>query len=212
MKEKLVKWLKSLPFTLWFIIPYVLEHFFDINIREWLDKVPSSYYTIFLICMLMYSLVKLYIKKIWVKKENANELKLASINDYERVDSSIGFLFLFVIGYVIYLYFIKIPSLNSTLVVLILVLILIEGSFLKKTAKFSLEESLLHYKNDKIKRNFSIENLKELLVFTDKIEFIYTDNTKKIINHLELKNNDYKNLKTWSNKHLPYVEVAKGYY
>lgn len=188
------------------IIMYVLESKYNINVRGYIDEIPNIYFTIALITLLLYIIFN-YLSNN--KKDNNDVLFLASQNDYQRMDASVGTTTILTIGLCAFIYFIKIPSLNISLFILIIYTSLIKGSFLDKTVVFKLEKGILNYKNNKEKRKFPVEKIKELKIAPNEIKLLYQE-SEKLISFLEIKEKDYKEIKFWFQKRLPNVIISKS--
>ncbi|WP_272151571.1 hypothetical protein [Tenacibaculum aiptasiae] len=209
-KEDIKLYLRILRDFSSYIIPVIVIHIieskFNINLREYIDAIPSIYFTLALIISLFIIIINFSSIN---QKKDGNILFLASQNDYGRIDTSIGFITFFTIGIGIYAYFIEIPKLNTLLFFTIIYSLLIKGSFLKKTVMIKLKNNNLHYNNDKEKRTFPINEIKEFKIAPNEIRVLYHDN-EKLISFLEIKEEDYKEIKSWFQRNLPEIIVSKS--
>ncbi|MCF2873729.1 MULTISPECIES: hypothetical protein [unclassified Tenacibaculum] len=190
------------------IILYLLKEKFDFDINFYIDKIPSKYFTIFLSCLLVFLILSFFLKKT-KKHRDDNIIIFASQNDYSSKDSSIVFLTILSIGLCLYIMFTKSPNINIILLWAILFFLGISNSFLIKTASFEIKEKSVYYKSGKEKRIFNLFNLKELNISPNEIRVLYHDN-EKLISFLEIKEEDYKEIKSWFQKNLPEIIVSKS--
>ncbi|RBW55242.1 hypothetical protein DS884_16570 [Tenacibaculum sp. E3R01] len=196
-----------LPIILPLVLTYILELKFGINIETYINQIPNKYFTIILSSFLLYSMYTAF--KPVININNKNILFIASQNDYNRMDNTIGSLIIFTILFFAFIYFIKTPTLNIWLFISIIFIHNIKGVYLQKTVTFELKNNDLNYQNSKEKRTFLVKNIKEFKISPNQITVLYQDDSEKLISFLEIKEKDFRELKSWFQKRLPYITISK---
>ncbi len=179
---------------------------FGLDFREYINRIPSEYFTIFLSVILVLSIFQPFFKKR--KIDDNNILNLSSQNDYARLDSGIGISTLFFTGFLIYIYFFGLPDTNPLLIASIMLFLTIHGGKVKKTAFFKKKGSFLFYENEKEKRRFVLFDIELIVIFKNQIVLNY-QNKEHLIAFLELKEKDLDDIIYWFKKQLPHSVVIK---
>ena len=190
-----------------FIAIYLYKNKFKEEIDSFIETIPYTYYTIALILLLIYSTIKLFIRKEQINTYNT--LFIATENDYQDTYKSYSFIGLSTIFFFFYALLYK--NFNSTPVTIFLITITwsIHGTFLRKTSTFKIIKNVLTFERKNEERKFPIEHIKELKISPDEIKVLYQDD-EKLISFLEIKGEDYKEIKSWLQKRLPNVIISKS--
>lgn len=206
MKRKNILY-RLLSIGIYFIAFYLYKNIFKEEIDSFIETVPYIYYTIALILLLIYSIINLFIKKKQINTYNT--LFIATENDYQDTYKSYSFIGLSTIFFFFYALLYK--NFNSTPVIIFLIIITwsIHGTFLRKTSTFKIIKNILTFERKNEKRKFPIEYIKELIIFPNEIKVLYQDD-EKLISFLEIKGEDYKEIKSWLQKKLPNVIISKS--
>ncbi|CAL2102851.1 conserved membrane protein of unknown function [Tenacibaculum sp. 190130A14a] len=209
MQSKTKKFVRFLiPISI-VVLPRLLRDFFGFDINVYIDKIPSYYFTIALILLLVYSIVDTYKKFYQEVKTTNNILFIASENDYYRKNTAHGFLTVLTIGFCFYAMMPKVHSINNSLFIVLLYLAGFRKSILNKTAMFELKNDTFLYTNEKEKQTFNTENLQSIIIANNSISLQYTS-SEKLISFLEINEEDFKEIKSWFLKHLPNITITKS--
>lgn len=190
-----------------FLVVYLYKNKFKEEIDSFFEAIPSIYFTIALSLLLIYSIINLFIRK--EQTNTYNTLFIATENDYQNTYKSHSFIGVLVI--LIFFYALLFKNFNLTPIIIILIIITwsIHGTFLRKTSTFKILENVLTFERNKEKRTFPIKEVKEFKIAPNEIRVLYNDN-EKLISFLEIKEEDYKEIKSWFQKYLPEIIVSKS--
>jgi hypothetical protein len=179
-----------------------LTIFYKEELNYFLDKIPKPIITGALILVLLFFIYKAFTPK---KKENETVF-IPSENDYTHKDTSLGFTVILIVSFLTYAYFVNEYSINPILILLIVLVALISGSFLSKTASFQVKNKNITYKNGKEERVFKTDEIISLEVYPNQIH-IHKQDTKEVLLFLSLDKTDFQNIKSYFNKRVPEISV-----
>lgn len=187
---------------------YLYKNKFKEEIDFYIDLIPKAYFTIALTLILIYSITNIFTRK---KQINYNNIFfIATENDYQNTYKSHVFIGVFSILFFFFTVFsIKNFNINSVLFLLIILSWSIKGTFLCKTSSFKLINELLIFDRENEKITFLVKNIKEFKISPNQITVLYQDNSEKLISFLEIKEKDFRELKSWFQKRLPYITISK---
>ena len=190
-----------------FLAVYLYKNKFKEEIDSFFDSIPNIYFTIVLGLLLIYSIINLFLPK---KQTNThNTLFIATENDYQNTYKSHSFIGILVIFIFFYALLLKDFNLTTIIIILLLITWSINGTFLRKTSTFKIIENVLTFERENKKRRFPIKEIKEFKIAPNEIRVLYHDN-EKLISFLEIKEEDYKEIKSWFQKNLPEIIVSKS--
>ncbi|SED18325.1 hypothetical protein SAMN04489761_4541 [Tenacibaculum sp. MAR_2009_124] len=207
IKKEWRRILSSIISLVFYISILFSNELFGIDFREYLNKIPSKYFTILLSIILISSIFQPLLKKQEV--HNNSILKLSSQNDYSRLNGMIGISTISILAALAYAYFIPTSNTNPFLLVLIILTLAIHNRKAKTTAFFIKEGSFLFYENEKEKRRFVLSDVELIVIFKNQITLDYRDK-EHLIAFLELKEKDLNDIISWLKKQLPHAEVVKN--
>lgn len=186
---------------------YLYKNKFKEEIDSFFEAIPNIYFTIALGLLLIYSIINLFLRK--EQTNTHNTLFIATENDYQNTYKSHSFIGIFVIFIFFYALLLKNFNLNAIIIILLLITWSINGTFLRKTSTFKIIENALTFERENEKRTFPINEVKEFKIAPNEIRVLYHDN-EKLISFLEIKEEDYKEIKSWFQKNLPEIIVSKS--
>ena len=185
-----------------FITANILTRIYKEEFDYYFDKIPKPIITGVLILVLLFFIYKAFTPK---KRENETVF-IPSENDYAHKDTSVGFTVILIVSFLTYAYFINEYSINAILILLIVLVALLSGSFLSKTASFQVKNENITYKNGKEERVFKIDEIISLEVYPNQIH-IHKQDTKEVLLFLSLDKTDFQNIKSYFNKRVPEISV-----
>ncbi|CAL2104887.1 conserved membrane hypothetical protein [Tenacibaculum sp. 190524A02b] len=203
--------MKSIKKLFHIIIPliavYLYENMFKKEVDFYINLIPKTYHTIGLILLLILCISSIFFKK---KQTDKNTLLIATENDYQRTYVSYSAIVLPSIFLFFYAILISIKNFdfNTIFTLLIIITLGIKGTFLRKTSSFKIDKRKLFFERKNEKRTFSTQDIQEIKIAPYEITIHYND-SEKLISFLELKQDDFKEIKTWFQKRLPYITVSK---
>lgn len=179
-----------------------LTIFYKEELNYFFDKIPKPIISGALILVLLFFIYKAFTPK---KKENETVF-IPSENDYTHKDTSVGFTVILIVGFLAYAFLINEYSINAILILLIVLVALISGSFLSKTASFQIKNENITYKSGKEERVFKTDEIISLEVYPNQIH-IHKQDTKEVLLFLSLDKTDFQNIKSYFNKRVPEISV-----
>lgn len=185
-----------------FITANILTRIYKEEFDYYFDKIPKPIITGVLILVLLFFIYKALTP---TKREN-EAVFIPSENDYAHKDTSIGFTVILIVGFLAYAFLINEYSTNAILILLIILVALISGSFLSKTTSFQIKNENITYKSGKEERVFKTYEIKSLEVYPNQIH-IHKQDTKETLLFLSLDKTDFQNIKSYFNKRVPEISV-----
>ncbi|CAL2085544.1 hypothetical protein [Tenacibaculum sp. 190524A05c] len=185
-----------------FITANILTRIYKEEFDYYFDKIPKPIITGVLILVLLYFIYKALTP---TKRENETVF-IPSENDYAHKDTSVGFTVILIVGFLAYAFLINEYSTNAILILLIILVALISGSFLSKTTSFQIKNENITYKSGKEERVFKTDEIISLEVYPNQIH-IQKQDTKEVLLFLSLDKTDFQNIKSYFNKRVPEISV-----
>ncbi|CAL2088415.1 conserved membrane hypothetical protein [Tenacibaculum sp. 190524A05c] len=185
-----------------FITANILTRIYKEEFDYYFDKIPKPIITGILILVLLYFIYKALTP---TKRENETVF-IPSENDYAHKDTSVGFTVILIVGFLAYAFLINEYSTNAILILLIILVALISGSFLSKTTSFQIKNENITYKSGKEERVFKTDEIISLEVYPNQIH-IHKQDTKEVLLFLSLDKTDFQNIKSYFNKRVPEISV-----
>ncbi|CAL2089750.1 hypothetical protein [Tenacibaculum sp. 190524A05c] len=185
-----------------FLTANILTRIYKEEFDYYFDKIPTPIITGVLILVLLFFIYKALTP---TKRENETVF-IPSENDYTHKDTSVGFTVILIVSFLTYAYFVNEYSINPILILLIVLVALISGSFLSKTASFQVKNKNITYKNGKEERVFNTDEIISLEVYPNQIH-IHKQDSKETLLFLSLDKTDFQNIKSYFNKRVPEISV-----
>ncbi len=132
-------YVEFLRFIIYFIVFKFVDNRFGEEIKYYYKLIPKSCFTIIFALLLGYLIVNYFTKRNR-EVSNSDVLYISSENDYASKDTSLGIVFIYVLGVVFYYYLVKNVQINYVLGQLIVLILLIKGNTLTKTASFTIKK------------------------------------------------------------------------